>query len=94
MQEDSLSLADADKLIEELIHHPNSASVSTADQAMLDFALKLTKATQPMQQSDADSLRDAGFSDLAIHDIVCCISYFAFVNRVADGLGIELESTD
>lgn len=89
--QDSRSLDDAKKVIEDLVHRPESASVSTANRTMLDFALKLTDSPGQIKQSDADALRDAGFSDLAIHDIVCCVSYFAFVNRIADGLGIELE---
>lgn len=89
--QDSQSTDEADQMIEELIHRPESAKVSSVDRAMLDFALKLTDSPGQIQQSDADALRESGFDDLAIHDIVCCVSYFAFVNRVADGLGIELE---
>jgi len=38
-----------------------------------------------------DNLRAAGFGDAAIHDICTIAAYFAFVNRIADGLGVELE---
>ncbi len=42
-------------------------------------------------KKDVDVLKDGGFSDREIHDICAIASYFNFVNRLADGLGIELE---
>lgn len=62
-----------------------------ADQAMLAYARKLTTAPTTICLTDVQRLRHAGFDDLAIHDICCVTSYFAFVNRIADGLGVELE---
>ncbi len=59
---------------------------------MLDFADKLTRAPAEMDQGDVETLRGAGFDDRAIHDIVLVVGYFAFVNRVADGLGVTLEA--
>jgi alkylhydroperoxidase family enzyme len=44
--------------------------------------------------SDVDALRAAGFDDRAIHDICAITAYFAFVNRIADGLGVELEESE
>ncbi len=58
---------------------------------MLGFVDKLTRTPGEMQPSDVDGLRQAGFEDRAIHDLVLVASYYAFVNRVADGLGVELE---
>lgn len=58
---------------------------------MLAYARKLTETPRAVQQDDVQSLRDVGFDDLAIHDICCVTAYFAFVNRIADGLGVELE---
>jgi hypothetical protein len=40
---------------------------------------------------DIAALRAAGFDDRAIHDICAVVAYYAFVNRLADGLGVELE---
>ncbi len=44
-----------------------------------------------MSAGDADGLREAGFDDTAIHDIVQVTSLFNYYNRLADGLGIEPE---
>ena len=44
-----------------------------------------------MNDADVDSLRTAGFSDRDILDIVEVVGYYAYANRVADGLGIETE---
>ena len=45
-----------------------------------------------MVKADVQSLRNAGFSDEGILDIVQVAGYYAYVNRLADGLGVELES--
>jgi alkylhydroperoxidase family enzyme len=58
---------------------------------MLEYAVKLTLEPWNMVESDAISLREAGFSDAAILDINQVTGYYAFVNRLADGLGVELE---
>jgi alkylhydroperoxidase family enzyme len=44
-----------------------------------------------MVPGDVESLRRVGFSDAAILDINQVTGYYAFVNRLADGLGVELE---
>ena len=59
---------------------------------MLDYSVKLTLHPAAMNADDVLALRTAGFEDRAIHDICAIVSYFAFVNRIADGLGVELES--
>ena len=58
---------------------------------MLEYAEKLTIEPWNMAEADVVSLRDVGFSDAAILDINQVTSYYAFVNRLADGLGVELE---
>jgi|TARA_B100002003_G_scaffold207016_1_gene201100 uncharacterized peroxidase-related enzyme len=68
-----------------------TADVEQAERAMLDFAAKLTLTPQQMEEADVQALRGHGFDDRAIHDIVVVAAYYAFVNRVADGLGVALE---
>ena len=58
---------------------------------MLDFAVKLTRTPHAVQREDIEALRAVGFSDEAIHDIVQITGLFNYYNRLADGLGIELE---
>jgi alkylhydroperoxidase family enzyme len=48
--------------------------------------------SSPTTAADVRALREAGFEDPAIHDICAIVAYFAFVNRLADGLGVELEA--
>lgn len=67
------------------------AALSEADRRMLDFAVKLTREPRSMTQGDVETLRAAGFSDTAIHDVVQITGFFAYYNRLADGLGIDPE---
>lgn len=59
---------------------------------MLDYAYKLTRTPWDMEKADVEQLRDNDFSDRAILDINQITGYYNFVNRLADGLGVELES--
>jgi alkylhydroperoxidase family enzyme len=74
--------------------HPiDELSLPEADRALLRYAEKLTRAPSTVGPEDVQQLRAAGFDDRAIHDACVIVSYYAFVNRVADGLGVELESS-
>ena len=59
---------------------------------MLEYVEKLTLRPWDMVEEDVGALRAAGFSDAAILDINQVTGYYAFVNRLADGLGVELEA--
>ncbi len=59
---------------------------------MLAYAAKLTHSPATIRQVDIEQLRECGFDDRAIHDICTITAYFGFVNRIANGLGVELES--
>ena len=65
--------------------------MSGADRALLAYAVKLTLSPAGVTRADIDLLRSEGFDDRAIHDACQVVAYFAYVNRVADGLGVELE---
>ncbi len=69
----------------------DTSGVNAADKAMLEYASKLTCTPAHITVDDAQALRNAGFDDRAIHDICTVTAYFAFVNRIADGLGVEIE---
>ena len=67
------------------------ADLNTADRAMLTYAEKLTLEPWNMVETDVIALRDAGFTDTDILDINQLTGYYAYVNRLADGLGVGLE---
>lgn len=85
-------LTNDEVLVEQLLIDWQQATLSQADRAMLVYADKLTRAPWEMEQADVTALRTAGFSDAAILDINQVTGYYAFVNRLADGLGVELET--
>jgi uncharacterized peroxidase-related enzyme len=70
---------------------PAGAPLDERRRALVGYALKLTRTPQACTQKDIADLRDAGVSDSAIHDVAAIVSYFNFVNRMALGLGVELE---
>jgi uncharacterized peroxidase-related enzyme len=84
-------LLDPKQFVEGLQSDYRSVALTETDRAMLDYAFKLTEQPGQIVRDDVEQLRLKGFDDLAIHDLVCCVAYFAFVNRIADGLGVELE---
>jgi len=75
-----------------LVRDWGAASLSPADQALCQLAVKVTHHPHEMSASDLDALREQGFDDRAIHDAVQVIAYFNYINRVADALGVEPES--
>ena len=68
------------------------ADVPKKDIVMLEYAEKLTRQPCKLTRGDCGRLRDAGFRDADILDIVQVIAYYNYVNRMACGLGVELES--
>jgi uncharacterized protein YciW len=64
--------------------------LSEAEYAMLEFAEKLTLTPSNMREADVQKLRDVGWTDRDILDIVHVCSYFNFRVRVVDGLGLEV----
>ena len=67
------------------------AGLDPRDAVMLDYAVKLTRDPGSVTSMDAGALRTAGFDDRAILDICQLVAYYNYVNRLADGLGVELE---
>jgi uncharacterized peroxidase-related enzyme len=68
--------------------HP---ALTDADRAMLRYVEKLTLRPGTVEREDVEALRAAAFSDAAIGDIALNASLFAFMNRMVDGLGGQLE---
>lgn len=81
-----------DELLAALEADWTSAGLSDKRRAMLTFAVKLTITPGAMTPVDAQALSDVEFSDRDILDITEVVAYYAYANRIADGLGIETES--
>jgi uncharacterized protein YciW len=64
--------------------------LTPAEHAMLEYAEKLTLTPSAMTEADVQKLRDAGWTDRDILDIVHVCAYFNFRVRVVDGLGLEV----
>ena len=60
--------------------------------AMLEYAEKLTVTPWDVSEGDVNLLRGAGFTDRDVLDICEVAAYYAYVNRIADGLGVKLET--
>ena len=58
---------------------------------MLDYVVKLTRTPGEMTAADVELLRAAGFDHTSVLDICQVASYYNYVNRLADGAGVELE---
>jgi uncharacterized protein YciW len=58
---------------------------------MLDYVEKLTRTPAAVRREDVEALRQVGFSEADVLHIAEVTAYYAFVNRIADGLGVELE---
>ncbi len=71
--------------------NPETAELAPADRAMADFAWKLTRRPESMEEADVARLRGQGFTDEAVLDIVQVTAYYNYVNRLTNGLGVELE---
>ena len=60
---------------------------------MCDYALKLTLMPKSVNAQDIDRLRQHGMNDQQITIAVQVIGYFNYINRIADGLGVDLEDS-
>ena len=85
-------LVDDEELLSQLKEDYTKADLAPTNREMLDYVAKLTTAAHEVEQSDVVALREAGLDDRAILDVAQIAAYFAFVTRLADGLGVELET--
>ncbi len=75
-----------------LILDYRTASLTVCDLALCDFAVKLTLAPGKVIADDLVKLRDTGWNDAEILAATQVAGYFNYINRVADGLGVDSES--
>jgi uncharacterized peroxidase-related enzyme len=65
-----------------------TAPISAQDKAMLEYVVKLTRDATQCSRADHDALHAAGFDDRGILQITLIASWFNYINRVADALGV------
>jgi len=71
-----------------LVMNYRSAKLSPRERAMLDFATKLSETPAKVQEADRQLLRDAGFSDRDIWDIVTATGFYNMTNRMSTGVSM------
>ncbi len=75
----------------ELMHSDwRKADLTPAEREMLEYAEKLTLTPAMITEEDVQRLRDAGWTDTDVLDIVHVCAYFNFRLRVVDGLGLKM----
>ena len=77
-----------------LVEDYENAPLAEADRAMLDYVTQLTEDATRIHQKDHERLRAVGFDDRGILQITLIASWFNYINRVADALGVGREHGD
>ena len=75
-------------MVEALQSDYTTAPITESERVMLDYVVKLTRDATKISQEDHKQLRAAGFDDKAILQITLIASWFNYINRVADSLGV------
>ena len=81
-----------EELARQLVLDYREAPLEPADRALCDWAVKLTLRPGEMTEADVVGLREHGFDDDAITIAAQVVSYFNYINRIADGLGVDDEA--
>ena len=79
------------ELVKALQEDYRTAPISEPDKVMLDYVAQLTRDATRDSRQDHERLRAIGFNDRAILQITLIASWFNYINRVADGLGVGRE---
>lgn len=80
-----------EELVRAIEEDYTQAPISEAERAMLDYAVQVTKDATRIGPQHHERLRAAGFGDRAILQITLIASWFNYINRVADALGVGRE---
>ncbi len=89
--EDLREAGASESLVRAIKRNPRRAPLEGRASLLRHFAIKLTRAPGAMVEPDVRRLRDAGLRDEDILDAVEVVAYFNYINRVADGLGVDPE---
>ena len=91
----TLETAEAERLAtafaQDLAAQGSEAAADPRLRALLQYSERLTLAPGEVDETHLDTLREAGLDDREIHDAVQVVAYFSYINRIADGLGVDLE---
>ena len=79
------------ELVEALESDYTTAPITSQERVMVDYVVKLTKDATKVWKDDIEGLRAAGFDDRGILQITLIASWFNYINRVADALGVGRE---
>jgi len=79
------------ELVEALERDYSTANLTPQERVLVGYVVKLTKDATKVSKRDHDGLRSAGFEDQAILQITLIASWFNYINRVADALGVGRE---
>lgn len=80
-----------DALLSKIEADYRTAPIGERQRAMLRYADKLTTSPSHMARADVDALKEAGFNDADVLAIAEVTAYYAYANRIADGLGVGVE---
>jgi len=81
-------------LVEALEKDYTTAPITQQERVMLDYVVKLTKDATKVWKDDIEGLRAVGFDDRGILQITLIASWFNYINRVADALGVGREQAE
>jgi uncharacterized peroxidase-related enzyme len=79
------------ELVEALETDYTTAPITPQERVMVDYVVKLTKDATKVWKDDIEGLRAVGFDDRGILQITLIASWFNYINRVADALGVGRE---
>ena len=80
-----------DRFVHQVVDDWRACPLAPGVRPLLELAERLTRRPSEVHEADLGALRRVGWSDRAIHDAVQVVAYFNYINRVADGLGVDPE---
>jgi uncharacterized peroxidase-related enzyme len=78
-------------MVDRIAEDWRTAELDEATAALMGYAERLTRSPAAMTAADIVELRAVGWDERAINDAIQVVSYFNYINRVADGLGLPPE---
>ena len=82
--------SDDPELASHLMHDYTKADLDPQTRGILDYAVKLAQHPASMEKGDVEKLRSLGLSDEQVLSTVLITAYFNFMNRLSNGLGVEV----